>query len=116
LAGDGGNDVLIGGGGDDVLSGGYGDDEMTGGSGADLFTFNHEGLGEADMVTDFAVGVDTLDLINTGIESWDDLFDARDGDYMEQVGNSVVIHTTDFDSITLLQTQMASLSQSDFWF
>ena len=39
-----------------------------------------------------------------------------DGDFMEQVGNNVVIHTTTEDRITLLNVQMSSLTQADFLF
>lgn len=56
LFGNAGNDVLIGGGGADVL---------TGGSGADVFVFTAIGdstLNIRDQITDFATGVDKIDL------------------------------------------------------
>lgn len=69
LIGDSGSDKLIGDGGvfnsgDDILYGGSGKDELTGGYGRDTFVF---GLGEgssdeqeADRITDFKVGEDTI--------------------------------------------------------
>ncbi|WP_354001952.1 calcium-binding protein [Stagnihabitans tardus] len=63
-----GNDILIGGEGNDLLSGGQGQDELWGWegvdtleglSGADLFVLNSTG---ADVVLDFAAGVDELQL------------------------------------------------------
>jgi Ca2+-binding RTX toxin-like protein len=64
LDGDGGNDVLDGGAGDDTLHGGRfddGRDTLTGGAGVDTFVFGdpHDGL---DQITDFASGVDRLQL------------------------------------------------------
>jgi Ca2+-binding RTX toxin-like protein len=65
LRGDAGNDLINGGDGDDVLIGGAGRDTMEGGAGADQFVFDdkHSGKGAlADHITDFEVGVDTIDL------------------------------------------------------
>ena len=58
LGGAGGNDVLSGLGGNDTLTGDSGDDTMTGGAGADQFRFNST-IG-ADLVSDFALGIDQL--------------------------------------------------------
>jgi Ca2+-binding RTX toxin-like protein len=55
------NDNLTGGNGGDVLVGGNGLDTLTGGNGADRFTFNS--LTEAaDVITDFSVTDDLIDL------------------------------------------------------
>lgn len=52
---------IIGGAGADQLEGGGGLDRLTGGAGADVFVFH--GLGDgADVITDFSVGQDKLDL------------------------------------------------------
>jgi Ca2+-binding RTX toxin-like protein len=64
LAGGAGDDVLTGGGGSDQLDGGLGRDSMTGGDGVDRFAF---AAGESpttryDTITDFASGVDKIDL------------------------------------------------------
>ncbi|WP_024694578.1 VWA domain-containing protein [Pseudomonas syringae] len=56
-----GNDRLVGGNGDDLLIGGPGDDVLTGGEGQDRFMWLAGDTGH-DRVTDFSVGVDTLDL------------------------------------------------------
>lgn len=60
LSGNGGGDVLLGGAGSDVLTGGPGDDRLSGGAGADVFVFSR-GAG-ADVVTDFAPGLDRIRL------------------------------------------------------
>ncbi|MEE4573007.1 type I secretion C-terminal target domain-containing protein [Pseudomonas alliivorans] len=57
----GGNDCLNGGNGHDVLIGGQGDDVLTGGDGPDRFMWLAGDTGH-DRVTDFDVGVDSLDL------------------------------------------------------
>ncbi len=66
LDGGAGNDILVGGGGDDTLIGGVGIDTLTGGIGADVFAFKalaELGTGKTrDVITDFAVGIDKLDL------------------------------------------------------
>jgi Ca2+-binding RTX toxin-like protein len=64
-----GNDSLDGGDGDDFLNGSAGADVVTGGAGSDLIQigFFESGVGAAaDRITDFATGVDTVD-----VSSWD---------------------------------------------
>jgi Ca2+-binding RTX toxin-like protein len=64
-----GNDILDGGDGDDYLNGASGADIYTGGAGSDFIRigFFETGLGsDADRITDFATGVDTID-----VSSWD---------------------------------------------
>ncbi|USW94825.1 type I secretion C-terminal target domain-containing protein [Pseudomonas proteolytica] len=48
-------------GGDDILIGGPGNNTLTGGAGADTFQYLTGGSGH-DVITDFAVGTDKLDL------------------------------------------------------
>ncbi|NQW08325.1 MAG: matrixin family metalloprotease [Alphaproteobacteria bacterium] len=56
-----GNDTLSGGAGDDIIGGSYGDDQLWGGSGADTFgAFNS--ATDLDVIHDFEVGVDRIDL------------------------------------------------------
>lgn len=136
-----GNDQIIGGGKDNLLEGGAGDDEIDGGdgsdilygdyaadnsgnnSGSDTFIFTNDdgsdGLSHGqDVIMDFELGRDTIDLSDTEVRDYDDLFTVGDR-YMEQVGDDTVIYTLDGvggDSITLNNIQMSSLSEDDFSF
>ncbi|SFM63086.1 type I secretion C-terminal target domain (VC_A0849 subclass), partial [Pseudomonas sp. ok602] len=56
-----GNDTLNGGGGDDILIGGLGNNTLSGGAGADTFLWQQGNSGH-DVVTDFTLGTDKLDL------------------------------------------------------
>lgn len=65
LTGTAGNDLLIGDTGNDVLDGGPGADILTGGAGADLFILeapHGQALSATDLITDFQIGVDHLQL------------------------------------------------------
>lgn len=61
-----GSDTLKGGGGADILIGGKGKDKLFGGNGADTFLFksaNHStNNNKADVIKDFAIGTDLIDL------------------------------------------------------
>ncbi len=63
LTGGNGNDRMFGGNGDDMLEGGNGNDTLTGGEGADTFVFDalHD---DADVITEFVLGQDTLEIRN----------------------------------------------------
>lgn len=65
LIGGDGPDTLIGGAGRDILVDGRGADRLTGGPGADIFVLIPDG--ELDIITDFEVGIDVLDLSAFGI-------------------------------------------------
>jgi Ca2+-binding RTX toxin-like protein len=71
LTGGSGNDTLIGGAGTDQLIGSSGVDTMTGGGGADTFAFalgdSSPASGQHDRITDFAAGLDHIDL--SGIDA-----------------------------------------------
>ncbi len=71
LDGRSGNDTLTGGAGNDRMIGGAGRDTMTGNGGADTFAFatgdSSATTGQHDLITDFAVGTDKIDL--TGIDA-----------------------------------------------
>ena len=54
--------ILTGGDGDDILIGGLGNDTLTGGAGNDSFVFNESGTANADVVEDFVVIHDEIDL------------------------------------------------------
>lgn len=60
VSGTDGMDILTGAAGDDRLSGGGGDDVLTDGAGADTFIFVYDTA--TDIITDFTVGVDQIDL------------------------------------------------------
>lgn len=64
LLGGSGNDYLDGGTGNDIVEGGVGNDIMRGGAGADTFRFRDESAAarDADRISDFARGVDLIDL------------------------------------------------------
>jgi len=66
-----GNDSLSGGEGADTLDGGSGDDSLAGGSDADTFTF--ASAHGNDVITDFNVDEDVLDLTGTGIVNFKDI-------------------------------------------
>jgi VCBS repeat-containing protein len=67
LNGDAGNDIIIGGAGADAITGGVGSDTLTGGSGADTFSFaaGDSDVGTIDIVTDYALADDLLDLVGS---------------------------------------------------
>lgn len=63
LAGALGRDTINGGAGNDTIIGGYGADTLTGGLGADAFVYyraDESDIRQADVITDFQVGVDKL--------------------------------------------------------
>jgi Ca2+-binding RTX toxin-like protein len=67
LNGGAGNDALLGGADNDLLVGGLNTDTLTGGIGNDIFRFNASneslsGPGVRDIITDFLVGTDVIDL------------------------------------------------------
>lgn len=64
MLGGGGADVLNGAGGDDILDGGSGADTLYGGAGADIFVFAADGA--PDVIADFEVGTDRIDLSGLG--------------------------------------------------
>jgi Ca2+-binding RTX toxin-like protein len=69
LIGNAGANALSGGAGNDVLTGGLGGDVLTGGAGSDVFDVNAAnetpvGLNLRDIITDFQVGLDDIDLTN----------------------------------------------------
>ena len=60
ITGQGGDDRLSGGAGDDILRDGAGSDTLTGGAGADVFILSYDDA--PDVITDFTLGEDRLDL------------------------------------------------------
>lgn len=108
LIGDHGNDKLFGDDGDDILNGGIGKDQLTGGAGADSFVF--ENGSHRDTITDYSDGEDLLDFSGYfGVNSIADLS-------ITQNGADAVISAGGPDSVTLLNTDMLVLDETDFIF
>jgi len=119
LQGGSGNDRLFGGKGSDSLSGGDDNDQLRGGQGADTL---EGGIGAdtfyfspgQDQVTDFDQSEG--DLINlgsaNGVSSFADLM----ANHITQDGADLLITSEDGHSLRLLNTDLASLSSSDFIF
>jgi hypothetical protein len=63
--------MLAGGAGDDLLDGGAGNDTLWGGTGADTVVFR-DGYGH-DVIMDFDVAADRVNLVSSGIETWEDV-------------------------------------------
>ena len=107
-----------------VIDGGHGNDTLFGGGNADIFVFDHLVNGsQQDIVLDFQVGIDHIDLSDTLVDNFADLLDYTSLDnpgnkYMEQVGNDVLIHTSVSagTSILLENVQLSSLTSADFLF
>ncbi len=103
---------LTGNEGDDILNGGGGSDVLTGGADADTFIFNLDYFGDDHgVITDFEAGTDQIDFrafdyVNS---------DAQVFENLEQVGSDVEFSYGQ-SSITLQNTQLASLSNDDFLF
>lgn len=112
-----GNDILDGGAGNDLLQSGFGRDLVEGGTGddqiflrrgVDTIVFN-QGDGD-DTVNNFGKR-DVFQLDVEGIETFDDVIDAASGR-----GRRVELDFGDGDSITLTNTSLDDLSESNFLF
>lgn len=87
LYGGDGNDELEGGEGNDYLDSGAGMDTLTGGAGVDIFAFDYDEVSiEADIITDFEVGIDRLEFVQ-GFES-----DERYFDIVQSDGNTSIYY------------------------
>ena len=103
-----GNDTITGSQGDDLIDGGAGNDVMTGGDGADTFVF---ALGE-DRITDFEDGYDVIRIaVDGGYAGYADIEDLA-----SQHGDDVVIDFGGGNSLTLENTSLHDIDQSDFVF
>ncbi|MEM9782460.1 MAG: iron-regulated protein frpC, partial [Pseudomonadota bacterium] len=102
-----GTDFIRGTDGDNVIRGGAGNDIMTGGAGADVFIFAEGDTGDK-IVTDFEVGVDTVEL-----QLGDELDFADLADQLVQDGDDVRLDLGE-TSITFENTQVADFSAEDF--
>ncbi|WP_306046600.1 hypothetical protein [Nioella sp. MMSF_3534] len=103
LRGDSGNNVIWGGNGSDQIHARHGNDWMYGGEGSDSFNFNRGW--DHDRVMDFADDEDTLIFRNFG------LTDAQDAlSHATQSGSNVVFDFGNGDTLTVLNTDLAALS------
>ncbi|MEM8760490.1 MAG: calcium-binding protein, partial [Pseudomonadota bacterium] len=100
-----GNDDIDAGDGDNVIIGGLGNDSLTGGDGADVFEFAAgEGL---DVVRDFELGVDRLDLSDLGPD-----FDVQANTVQD--GDDAVISFGDGNAVRLENVDASLLDDDDF--
>jgi len=109
LYGYGGDDIISAGADDDALIGGTGNDTLTGGSGKDVFVIDSYRF-DKDVITDFAIGTDKLDLSALGTADI-----ATIAPYLSQIGNDVVFSIAiagDVQSVTLQNVKLADLMAS----
>lgn len=102
LVGGTGSDTLSGGAGNDILRGGTGDDILTGGAGADVFQFRAND--HSNVITDFEVGVDHIEILKGAR--------GMGGVDFEQIGDDVAIY---FGNVTLIveDTTVELMDDSD---
>ncbi len=105
LIGDKGEDTIDGGADDDFIDGGKDNDLLTGGDGADTFFFR-SGDGR-DIITDFSLGIDKIDL--TMLRIWD-----ISQLVITETGSGVRINTGDFNYIEITGLSAGMLSNADF--
>ncbi|MCB1509549.1 MAG: right-handed parallel beta-helix repeat-containing protein [Hyphomicrobiaceae bacterium] len=106
LLGNGGDDFISGMAGDDILVGGLGFDTLEGGAGADIFRFTAVN-GEIDVIRDFEVGLDQIDLSGQGLTFADIAvaWDAQNGTTRVSVGGH---------DIHLVGVAAEAVSEGDF--
>jgi len=113
-----GNDYLHGGNGSDRLIGGAGADTIYGGSGADIFQFgaleSGIGIGSRDVVVDFNITDDVIDLsgltsgltfLGTGAFTGT----AKEINYSQAGGNTIIGVDADGDSVLDFQIELTGL-------
>ncbi|MEW2914111.1 DUF4214 domain-containing protein [Leisingera sp. JC11] len=97
-----GDDTLRGGNGNDVLQGETGADLLEGGSGTDTFIYK-TGY-DQDLITDFQLGTDVLDLSEMGFGSQSELLS-----FATESGADVVFDFGNGDTLTVQNTTIAAL-------
>lgn len=108
ILGGGGNDVLLGQGGDDVIAGGAGTDKMSGSIGSDTFVFAPgDGL---DIVFDFVIGTDKIDLSAYGFTN----FAADVQSLLSASGSKTLLEFAGEDLVLLNGVSAAALGEADF--
>ncbi|MEO1249065.1 MAG: calcium-binding protein, partial [Pseudomonadota bacterium] len=94
--------------GDDIIIGARGDDTLTGGDGSDIFVYQSDRDGK-DIITDFTIGEDVIDLRELNI-------DLSDLEIKNSAGDAV-IYVNNQQLATLEQVTAEQLSANDdFWF
>jgi Ca2+-binding RTX toxin-like protein len=113
ISGFSGEDTLVGGVGNDTLIGGADDDSLWGRTGNDTFVYDSRGFGR-DVINDFNTNGDKIDLSFLKVADFDSL-----RPFATQVGQDVVIAMGwggNYETITLKNITLASLSDADFKF
>ena len=110
LTGNKGRNTLLGGEGDDVIGGGRGDDTMTGDDGADTFVFKFGG--DRDIITDFEVGTDKINLV--GFDNASNFEELQTE--MFKNGNDVWIQLGNGDRLIIQNTDVGDLDANHFNF
>lgn len=110
---DGGDDrdLLVGGAGKDTLIGGLGADRLTGGKGADRFVF--QDMGGNDVVTDFDVKLDIIDL--TAVSDITNFAELREA-ALTVSGKTLILLEGRANAITLNGVREGELSPENFDF
>ncbi|NVJ97967.1 MAG: hypothetical protein HWE25_07440 [Alphaproteobacteria bacterium] len=106
ITGNAGNNYLSGESGDDRLAGGCGDDTLEGGAGADTFVFEADFV--SDLITDFTIGDDVIDL-----SAMPATFSTL---VISQSGPDTIVEVPDHGEITLAGVTATDLSVDDFYF
>ncbi|WP_204114988.1 Ig-like domain-containing protein [Shimia biformata] len=111
VTGSAGNDTITGDAGDNEFTGWTGDDLMTGGGGADVFHFDLRGTTDwgDDRITDFEIGIDKISLFGSAFSTLGDL-------NAQQIGGDVVLDLGNGTTLTLENSLLGDLSDSDFVF
>lgn len=109
LTGSDADNWLLGGAGDDTLDGAGGVDVVFGQDGADRFVFRRGGAG--DVIGDFTVGVDKLQLLGVGITSF-----AQVQRNAVEVSGNTAIDLGDGELVVLLGVAKSQLAAGDFLF
>ena len=105
INGFGGRDILDGGAGNDILIDGRGRDSLTGGDGADIFQFREDG--QRDVITDFQIGIDRIDL--SDFSMFYSIYDIG----FKSLKNGIML-TVNNDEIRVMTDDGSSLTASDF--
>ena len=102
-----GNDAIAGGSGNDRLIGGRGMDTLTGGEGRDVFVLAKDG--QKDVISDFSVSDDTID-----VSAFSRLSAERVLAMAQQMGDDVVIKLDHDVTVTLQGVEVTDLSVDNF--